>query len=198
MKFEALKLPAALRDASVTVSLEPGAAVFRSGDRTHSVFYVETGAVRLVRHGRAGEEILLHDAHAGEFFAEASLDSARYHCDAIAGEASQVLKFPSATFRALLDSDREFSRQWVALLGRQLRTLRARVERLSLKRASERVRHLLLSEGRGPRYEIRVPGTIKDLARVLGLTHEVLYRTLATMERDGILEREGSVLRLLT
>jgi len=197
MKLEALKLPPALRDASASVSLEPSEAVFRSGDRTHSVFYVETGAIRLVRYGRAGEEVLLHDAHAGEFFAEASLDSARYHCDAIASEASLVLQFPSATFRALLDTDREFSRQWVALLARQLRTLRARVERLSLRSASERVRHLLLTEGRGPRCEFRVQGTLKDLARALGLTHEALYRTLSTMQREGTLVRQGSALRLL-
>ena len=34
--------------------------------------------MRLVRHGRQGEEVVLHDARPGEFLAEASLDSARY------------------------------------------------------------------------------------------------------------------------
>jgi CRP-like cAMP-binding protein len=50
--------------------------------------------VRLVRYGRAGEEVLLHDARAGEFFAEASLDSPRYHCDAVASESSELLQCP--------------------------------------------------------------------------------------------------------
>jgi CRP-like cAMP-binding protein len=85
----------------------------------------------------------------------------------------------------------------VSLLARQLRTVRTRVERLSLKSASERVRHLLVSEGRGPRREVKVQGTLKDLARSLGLTHEALYRTLATLEREGVIERDGMVLRLL-
>jgi CRP-like cAMP-binding protein len=157
---------------------------------------VESGAVRLLRYGRQGEEVVLHDARPGEFFAEASLDSARYHCDAVASEPSVLLQVPAEALRTLLDVDREFARQWVALLARQLRTVRTRVERLSLKSAAERVRHWLVSEGLGPRCEVVLDGTLKDLARHLGLTHEVLYRTLAAMEREGVIERGSGVLRL--
>jgi CRP-like cAMP-binding protein len=149
-----------------------------------------------MRYGRAGEAVVLHEARCGEFFAEASLDSVRYHCDAIASERSELLQVPAAALREMLDTDREFSWQWVTLLARQLRTVRSRVERLSLKSAAERVRHLLASEGRGPRCEFVLDGTIKDLARNLGLTHEALYRTLAAMEREGAIERQDMVLRL--
>lgn len=188
--------PAALRPSAAPVSYESGATIFRAGSSTHSVFYVESGAVRLLRHGRQGEEVVLHDARPGEFFAEASLDSARYHCDAIASEPSKLLRVPADALRELLELDREFSRQWIALLARQLRAVRTRVERLSLKSAADRVRHLLVSEGLGPRCEVVLDGTLKGLARNLGLTHEVLYRTLAAMEREGVIERGDGVLRL--
>ncbi len=188
--------PAALHGRATRVAYEVGAVVFRVGSPTHSVFFVEAGAVRLVRYGRAGEEVVLHDARAGEFFAEASLDSARYHCDAIASKPCVLRQVPASALKELLDADREFARQWVSQLARQLRTVRTRVERLSLKSAAERVRHLLVSEGRGPRCEVLLPGTLKDLARDLGLAHEVLYRTLAAMERGGDIERDGLTLRL--
>ena len=191
-----LGVPAALLERCTRVGFGAGETVFRSGTPTHSVYYVESGAVRLVRYGRAGEEVLLHDARAGEFFAEASLDSARYHCDAVASESSELLRCPAAALKQLLDTDREFARQWMSLLAGRLRAVRTQVERLSLKSAPERVRHLLVSEGRGPRCEVKVQGTLKDLARSLGLTHETLYRTLATLEREGAIEREGMVLRL--
>ena len=58
-------------------------------------------------------------------------------------------------------------------------------------------RHLLVSEGRGARCEVVLNGTLKDLSRDLGLTHEVLYRTLAAMEREGVIERGAGVLRLV-
>ena len=190
-------LPAALRALCARVRYDPGQTVFRSGSATHSVYYVESGAVRLLRYGRAGEEMVLHDARAGEFFAEASLDSSRYHCDAVVSEPCELLRCPAAALRHLIESDAEFAAQWLALLGRQLRSLRSRVERLSLRSAAERVRHLLVSEGRGLRHEVLVEGTLKDLARHLGLSHEALYRTLATLEREGVIERDGPVLRLL-
>ncbi|ODU97396.1 MAG: hypothetical protein ABT20_18625 [Rubrivivax sp. SCN 70-15] len=178
------------------MSCAAGANIFRTGSPTHSVFFVQTGAVRLLRFGRAGEEVVLHEARAGEFFAEASLDSPRYHCDAVASEPSELLQVPAAALRDLLEVDGDFARQWAALLARQLRDVRSRVERLSLKGAAERVRHLLACEGRGPRCEMVLEGTLKDLARDLGLTHETLYRTLAAMERDGVIERHEKVLRL--
>jgi CRP/FNR family transcriptional regulator, dissimilatory nitrate respiration regulator len=191
----ARNFPAALRSSATSVAFEAGATIFRTGSPTHSVFFVESGAVRLIRFGREGEEVVLHDARAGEFFAEASLDSARYHCNAVASTPSELLQVPAGALRELLDADQEFARQWVSLLARQLRAVRTRVERLSLKSAAERVRHLLVSEGRGPQCEVVVAGTLKDLARNLGLTHEVLYRTLAAMERAGVIEREGTTLR---
>jgi CRP-like cAMP-binding protein len=149
-----------------------------------------------MRRGRAGEEIILHEAKAGEFFAEASLDSARYHCDAIARQATQLLKLPAADLRRLLSVDREFSREWIDLLARQLRASRVRLERLCLKSAADRVLHLLISEGRGPHHEVALNGTLKDLAREIGISHEALYRTLASMQRGRIIERQDKVLRL--
>ncbi len=127
--------------------------------------------MRLVRHGRQGEEVVLHDARPGEFPAEASLDSSRYHCDAVASQPSVVLRAAKADFQRLLADDPDFARSWMALLAAQLRTARARVERLSLRSAEERIRRLLLSEGRGSLCELRITGSLKDLARRLGLTH---------------------------
>jgi CRP-like cAMP-binding protein len=84
----------------------------------------------------------------------------------------------------------EFTRQWVALLARQLHASRARSERLALKSAAERVLHCLHTEGKGPRCEIMRAGSVKDFARELGLTHESLYRTLARLEQDGVIARK--------
>lgn len=169
--------------------------MFRLGSRTHSVFLVEVGSVRLVRYGRTGEYVLLHQAHAGEMIAEASLDSPRYHCDAVAAEPSDLLRCPIDALKQLLETDRTFARQWASFLARQLRQARARFERVSLKSAAERVRHLLVSEGRGPQCEFLIKGTVKELARTLGLSHEAQYRTLAAMVRNGVIERDQMAIR---
>jgi CRP/FNR family transcriptional regulator, dissimilatory nitrate respiration regulator len=188
--------PLALQPCVSRLDLQLAQTVFRAGTPPRNIHFVEEGAVRLVRHGRQGEEVVLHDARPGEFLAEASLDSGRYHCDAVTTQPSVILRAKKADFQRLLMDDADFARTWMALLAVQLRTARARIERLSLRSAEERVRHLLLSEGRGPRCELEITGSLKELARRLGLTHESLYRTLARMQKDRLIDREGLRLRL--
>lgn len=38
---------------------------------------------------------------------------------------------------------------------------------------------------------VRLDGTLMDLAAEIGLSHEVLYRTLAALEKDGSITRNG-------
>ncbi len=178
--------------------LELGTAqqLFRVGSPPRYIHFVEEGAVRLVRHSRQGEEVVLQDARPGELLAEASLDTSRCHCDAVASRPSVVLRATTADFQRLLADDPDFARSWMALLAAQLRTARARVERLSLRSADERIRHLLRSEGQGSRCELEITGALKDLARSLGLTHESLHRALARMQRDRVIARKGLWLSL--
>ncbi|MEL6964249.1 MAG: cyclic nucleotide-binding domain-containing protein, partial [Pseudomonadota bacterium] len=66
------------------LDLKRGDLVFATGDKTRGLFRVEDGLIRLVRHAADGREVTLHLAKPGDFFAEASLFSESYHCDAIA------------------------------------------------------------------------------------------------------------------
>jgi CRP/FNR family transcriptional regulator, dissimilatory nitrate respiration regulator len=121
----------------------------------------------------------------------------QWSLDALAMEPATVLRVSARDLTSLIEADPEFARQWISLLGQQLRAVRTRVERLSLKSAPERIRHFLLSGTPGAAGYFKVNGTLKDLARDLGLTHETLYRTLARMERAGQIERRDHTIRLL-
>lgn len=189
-------LPETLAALARQRGFAPGELVFRAHSPARNVHYLVSGRVVMHRFGPAGEEVVIHVAQPGEYFAEASLHSERYHCTAVAAAASEVVEIPSAPLRASLRADPAFAMQWLAIVSRQLRQARARVERLCLKGARERVRHLLLTEGRGARHAYTLRGTLKELAAELGLTHEALYRTLAAMEREGLLEREGRTILL--
>lgn len=192
-----LPLPKALSVLAEVKSFEPGELVFRNGSAARHVHFLARGQVTLSRFGPQGEPVSIHVALAGEYFAEASLHGERYHCDAVVVQAAVVASIPSTVLRELLRRDPDFALQWVAILSQQLRQTRARVERLSLKGAAARVRHLLLTEGKGAGHRYTLRGSVKDLASELGLTHEALYRTLAAMERDGIVERNGSTIALM-
>ena len=190
------ELPATLAHLAVERTFDAGEAVFRMGASARHVHFLAEGRVTLSRFGPQGEEVAIHAARPGEFFAEASLHSERYHCTAVVSQPALVASIPSDELRALLRRDPEFAMQWLAIVSRQLRQARTRVERLCLKGARERVRHLLLTEGSGATHRYAMPGTAKDLAIDLGLTHEALYRTLASMEQEGLIVRDAGAIFL--
>jgi CRP/FNR family transcriptional regulator, dissimilatory nitrate respiration regulator len=192
-----LKLPAAVAPLARTRVLGAGEVVFRAGTAARHVHFLASGRVTLSRFGPGGEEVAIHAALPGEFFAEASLHGERYHCTAVVVRPAVVESIPSAELKALLRSDGEFALQWLAIVSRQLRQARSRIERLSLKGASARIRHLLLTEGSGPQHTYALRGSLKELALELGLTHESLYRTLAGLQHDGVIARDGMTMSLL-
>src|ERR1019366_4066563 len=105
-------LPAALRTLGRQITCPKEGWVFRKGDPVQAVFLVLNGEVRLSRFAKDGSEIALHRAGGGEFFAEAALNAPRYHCNAIASQASTLLAFPAGKIRELLAKDPEFAQQW--------------------------------------------------------------------------------------
>jgi CRP-like cAMP-binding protein len=179
------------------MELEQGACLFHAGDPVRWVFWVEQGALKLVRFAPDGTEIVLHRAFAGETFAEASLSAGRYHCDGFCDRNCRVLAIPADKFRRYLRADREFAGVWQDTLARTLRIQRARYERLGLKSARARVLHYLVSEGQGSPPAVTLPGTLREWAAELGLAHETLYRTLAELTKAGTISRDGAVIRLL-
>ena len=155
-----------------------------------------TGKVRLVRVDRAGREALLHVAVAGETLAEASLFAPAYHCDAIATTNAVVRLYPKAIMLTEFEHNPEAAQAFMAMLARQVMKLRTRVEQRNIHSARDRVRHYLaLNTGPDGR-NVKLTGTLKDLAGELGLTHEALYRTLVDMAAAGEIERLKGKIRL--
>ena len=83
------------------------------------------------------------------------------------------------------------------MLAREIMSLRTRLELANIHSARDRVRHYLALNVPADGRTITLPGTVKDLAQHLGLTHEALYRTLATMQEDGEIKRSGKKITLL-
>ena len=170
--------------------------VFLSGQSVTHIFQVVTGEVHLYRHSYDGKRTLLFRAYDGDFFAEASLNSDKYHCTAVCKKNSSIQSFNAEKVRILLHENTDFSMAWIDHLSTELRRQRASVERLNLKSATERVIHYLMTEG-SPIGELTLTGTLTELSEALGVSRETLYRTLANMEKKGIIQRTGNKLRII-
>lgn len=182
--------------AGIERALTAGQVLFRTGHRTAGLYEVIAGSVRLVRVDRAGREAVLQVATPGQTLAEASLFAPAYHCDAIAVTDAVVRLYPKAIVLAEFECKSESALAFTAMLARQVMDLRTRLEQRNIHSARDRVRHYLAVNAGADGSTVMVPGTLKDLASELGLTHEALYRTLADMAADGEIERLRGKIRL--
>lgn len=186
--------PETLRLVARSMAMKKGQRIFSFGDAAANVYRVLDGEVCLTRFSPEGAEIVLSRAREGEFFAEASLFGSSYHCNAICTRSGNCLRLPVETLRHCLSTYPDFAMEWISTLSRNLRQQRAAQERLSLKSLRMRVIHYLVDRGKDGRVELDQP--IIRWAVELGASHEALYRTLAEMEREGVLQRQGQTLTL--
>ena len=78
------------------------------------------------------------------------------------------------------------------LLAHEVIEVRQRLEIMKVRSATERVLlYLDLNVGPDGR-TVDLKGELQELAGELGLTREVLYRTLASLERAGAIKRAGA------
>jgi CRP-like cAMP-binding protein len=130
---------ARLRAAAVERSLRAGETLCRAGGRTTGLYEVVKGKMRLARLDRSGREAILQVARPGDMFAEASLFSVAYRCDAIAMADAVVRLYPKAIMLAELERDPKLLLAFAAMLARQVMTPRTRLEQRNIHSARDRV-----------------------------------------------------------
>lgn len=189
--------PPAVIAASTAQDFRAGEHLFRQGSRVLNIYEVKSGSVRLVRVGQTGHEGVLVIARAGDIVGDAALFSSVYHCDAIAATKTVVRLYPKELLLSEFKCDPDFAFAYAGMLARQVMTLRTRLERRNIHSARDRVRHFLALNASGDGSVVQLQGSVKELASELGLTHEVLYRTLATMVAEGEIARDGLVIKLI-
>ena len=153
-----------------------GDVVFHQGDPTHGLYVVQTGRVHLERVGRNGERFIIHRAQAGTSFAEASVFSEVYHCDAVCVEAGALTRIDKAAVLAAF-ADPAFARAYGRQAAQQIQAQRQMLEIVGIRRAEDRVMAGLVAG--------LLDGSVVEFAARLQLSHEATYRTLRKLVQDG-------------
>src|SRR5712672_1093593 len=145
-------------------------------DASSDVFFVVSGAVRVVIQS-AGREVLLRQINAGELFGElAAIDNAPRSSGIVAMTDVTVARMSAAVFRAAVHAYPDVCDQVLALLAGQIRMLANRVNEFS----TLDVRHRVHAE----------------LAARISTRREAVARELKALERDKLIERRRGALVL--
>jgi CRP/FNR family transcriptional regulator len=177
--------------------------VFHEGDPALWLCLVRTGRVRIVRHSRAGKDVVLELLGPGEVFGGVAVIERRpYPASAQATEPSEVVKIPADVAVGLAARYPQVVREMALLLGRRLRAAHDSVKSLSVEPVEARLAATLLRLA--DREGVRTPGGIElpfhltrqSLADMSGTTVETAIRVVSRWLRDELVEDRGGRLVL--
>ena len=186
-------LPPAVLGLCTHKHLKKSTLLFKTGKKPEWMFFVLSGEVTLERLSQHGDPVVLQRTRHG-FVSEASLQSPKYHCDAVVVAEAEIIQIPIQTLADALSTDSAFAGRWINMLNQEVKRLRLQCERLSMKSVKDKVLHLINTEGQNGKYQVNTG--LKSLAGELGITHEALYRTLAALEKSKTIRREDGLLVL--
>lgn len=171
------------RSAHRHLHLENETVVFRQDDKTRGLFFVIEGGVELRRYTQTGQSVIVHRAKGGETFAEASLFSELYHCDAITTSKSHLVELDRLIILRKFHDEPGFALAITKRFAQQNQGFRQKLELLAIRNAEERILVAIL--------EGCLSGSIKAFASDICLAHEVVYRGLANLVNKGVLVKTG-------
>lgn len=171
------------------LTVQQGDYLFRYGDKTRGLFASLDIQVHLVRTGQDGHSIIIHRVAPGACFAEASIFSKTYHCDAIAQCDGSIYRIAKAAVLLAL-GDAKFAEAYCNTLAQQVQQMRQLREILAIRSAEERVYAGLVAGLH--------MGQVIDFAAIISLSHEATYRALRRLVVQGRAENPGRGIYRLT
>jgi CRP-like cAMP-binding protein len=172
--------------------------IFHEGDPALWLCLVKTGHVRIVRHSRAGKDVVLELLGPGEIFGGVAVIERRpYPAAAQTAEPSVVVKIPADVVVGLAERHPSVVREMALLIGRRLRAAHDSVKSLSVEPVESRLAATLLRladrEGVGTQGGVELPFhlTRQNLADMSGTTVETAIRVVSRWLRDAVVEDRG-------
>jgi CRP/FNR family transcriptional regulator, dissimilatory nitrate respiration regulator len=184
------QLPSTLQAVATHQTLSIGDVLFHRNEESQAIYAIKSGQVRLLHYTESGQSISHYVVYAGELCAEIALFLDAYTCSAVVEEPTQVLAFPKQAFLNALQQNPDFAIAFMMQLSYRLHTTKVMVELRSIRSAQERVLHYLRLITPPELNTVILKQPLKNIASDLGISPEVLSRTLTQLTTDGAIARK--------
>lgn len=201
--FRELQLPI-LRKLSAgarQITLQRGETVFNKGEAADELYVVVSGQVKIYLSQPNRSEKVVAMVNHGESFGIAPLWLGLPHpANAVAKSDSHLLLIDRQTLIAQTRQTPLLAECMMTDLSQRVMDLMRDMEsctpRSSLQRVSCYLLQHLPGEGIGS-YDVMLPTTKRDIAAKLNLTQETLSRTFQLLSKEGAIEVQGRMIRVL-
>jgi CRP/FNR family transcriptional regulator, cyclic AMP receptor protein len=170
------------------------ATVYSEGSPADTIFFIDSGLVKIFKRGADNKEIILQIVGAGEMFGEQALGSEPGRN--IAAEVLQdgvIYIIPRDIFLRACEKRPELWREISVVLTARKRQLEKKIELLCLHDVEYRILYYMAELARtfgakSNASEYSIPLSQGELASLIGATRETTSTTLNTLARRGLIK----------
>lgn len=191
-------------NSGVLQSFKKDSVILSEEDAGNALFVIVSGKVKVVRSDSQDKEVILAILNDSDFFGEmAILDGLNRSANVISMEDSKIFIIQRNDFLDLLRKYPDVSIALLQELSTRLRASSMKIKALSLKDAEGKVATVLMQLAddigriKNGVVEIEKLPFQHELANMAGTSRETISRTLHSFAKKGLVELEGSRLRII-
>jgi CRP/FNR family transcriptional regulator len=185
------------------VRLRKGEPLFCAGDRFTSLYAIRSGSCKTVSLSEEGRDQVAGYHMSGEIIGTDGIGMGSHYCQAIALEDTEVCSLPFERIETLSRQNNQFQHNLHRLLAMEIARERSIMMLLGTLHGEQRLAAFLLDLSQ--RYQARgysssefvLRMTRKDIASYLGLKLETVCRLFSRFRREGLVQVQGRVVKLL-
>lgn len=180
-------------------SFEKGELIFREGNISDVLYFVNTGRIKIYKYTKDGKEQILHILSEGDFFGELNLlKSTIYTFNAKAIDKTNVCILTKQEFKNIMIQNPEISIKLLESVGDRLSEAENLAQNLATNDIDSRMAYLLLdlTEKYGMSNDeylsVKLPLSREEMANYIGVTRETISRKLKKFEDEGLIKLVGT------
>jgi CRP/FNR family transcriptional regulator len=183
---------------SERIRLRKGETLFRTRDRFTSLYAIGSGSFKTVLLSEDGQEQVAGYHMPGEIIGTDGVGIDSHGCQAVALEDTEVSVLPFERLVALSRQSSRFQHNLHQLLSREIARQRTVTMLLGSMDAEQRLAAFLLDlSQRYQSSEFVLRMTREEIGSYLGLKLETVSRLFSRFQREGLLQVQGRVVKLL-
>ena len=183
-------------------TFKSGQLIFGRGDPGRNIYLVLEGRVRLSVVTADGRALAFSHAGRGDIFGEiAALDGGRRTADAIALAKVSAMMLSQSALKRHMETTPKVAMAAITFLCKRLRTTSEQLEEVALNPIEVRIARFILHALKlAQQLETATPVRLDigmsqgELALLIGTSRQSVNSGLATLERNGLIRRSGTVL----
>jgi hypothetical protein len=176
--------------------------IYSEGDEPIRFFFLKSGKVKTFQSNRDGKEFITGLYNTGDFFGHiAIIENCEYQESAEALEDCEMIGIPKQDFLALISCNQSVANQFIKMLANDIQEKEKQLTQIAYNSIRKRTADALVMLSKKYKNDSQENFSMKisrdNLASVVGTATESLIRTLSDFKSDGLIEINGSEIKIL-